>query len=411
MKIECNHCNAKFFIPNEKDPDQTFSILCPKCKNKIIIEIDGKVNDDFNYGKNQKIPNGYVGIGGKLRGLPVPDTLQFLGSQEGFYTLTIQSEIGVGYIYIKDGSPFDAIIDDYSGKYALFEMFLWNDPLIEISALDTSRKSTINANWMKLLLDGLKLVDDGWNPHFKACNALFDGVDSWNTYRSAKEASLVLAGIDLREKDLSGIDFSNVNLRAADLRSANLDSADLSYAKLHYAKLEGTSLVNANLYGLTIEQDAVSHIDKLIRDKYEHSFNYIAIINEENIIKNSIHIPPEYKQAGLSILNYFSNVVSQKYKDINVGITIEQKEDKIRMIIETPEGKRDIVEEFLYDYTLVVRGEMQAEELFDNQMDILALKHKLDMVQRELKNSYRLLEAERNITAVRLNFLKSKITI
>ncbi len=39
MEVACNKCEAKFKIPDEKVPKgQTFSLVCPKCKNKITVD-------------------------------------------------------------------------------------------------------------------------------------------------------------------------------------------------------------------------------------------------------------------------------------------------------------------------------------------------------------------------------------
>lgn len=39
MDIECSHCHAKFKIPDNKVPkNKTFSLGCPKCKEKITVD-------------------------------------------------------------------------------------------------------------------------------------------------------------------------------------------------------------------------------------------------------------------------------------------------------------------------------------------------------------------------------------
>lgn len=39
MKVECEKCNGRFTIPDEKIPKgQVFSLACPKCNNKISID-------------------------------------------------------------------------------------------------------------------------------------------------------------------------------------------------------------------------------------------------------------------------------------------------------------------------------------------------------------------------------------
>ncbi|MBU4208796.1 MAG: zinc-ribbon domain-containing protein [Proteobacteria bacterium] len=45
MNIVCKQCQGKFKIPDEKLPkDQTFSLTCPNCKNKISIDTRSKID-------------------------------------------------------------------------------------------------------------------------------------------------------------------------------------------------------------------------------------------------------------------------------------------------------------------------------------------------------------------------------
>lgn len=112
-------------------------------------------------------------------------------------------------------------------------------------------------------------------------------------------------------------------------------------------------------------------------------------------IRRAITFPPEFKQAGISILSYFGHVIAQKYPDVAVAVTIEQRKDKVIMLIETPEGQRETIERELRDYGLVVTGEMAAEEYLRNPKDVLALKHKLEMAALELRHTKELLYSER----------------
>ncbi len=44
MEVICKHCSAKLNIPDEKLPhDQRVSVVCPKCKNKLILGISEAV--------------------------------------------------------------------------------------------------------------------------------------------------------------------------------------------------------------------------------------------------------------------------------------------------------------------------------------------------------------------------------
>ena len=49
-----------------------------------------------------------------------------------------------------------------------------------------------------------------------------------------------------------------------------------------------------------------------------------ALTSRASGIKRSITFPPEFKEAGVAILSYFSHVLAVKYPDTNVGVTIEK---------------------------------------------------------------------------------------
>jgi hypothetical protein len=130
----------------------------------------------------------------------------------------------------------------------------------------------------------------------------------------------------------------------------------------------------------------------------KHVFDdYFRLLREErdtiNHIIRSIEFPPEYHQAGLSVLNYFGTLINQRYPEIPVTVRIEQEGLKVRLTIQTPEGHRDIVEQTLQAYGLIVTGRMAPEELLENPYQVMALKHKLDMVAMELRHTRELLQS------------------
>ena len=71
-------------------------------------------------------------------------------------------------------------------------------------------------------------------------------------------------------------------------------------------------------------------------------------------IERSIEFPPEYWTAGTSILSYFSHILSVKYPDQNIKVRIEQEGLLLRMIIEKPTGKRELIEQTLNEYSMVI---------------------------------------------------------
>ena len=111
-------------------------------------------------------------------------------------------------------------------------------------------------------------------------------------------------------------------------------------------------------------------------------------------ITREIEFPPEHHQAGLSILEYFGTVVRQKYPDIPIKVRIEQEGLKVRMVAETPEGKKEPIEKMLTEYGLVVVGEKQPSDLLEDRFQILQLEQTLKLEKVRYETTLRLLETE-----------------
>ena len=94
-------------------------------------------------------------------------------------------------------------------------------------------------------------------------------------------------------------------------------------------------------------------------------------------ITRSIEFPPAYHLAGIGILNYFGNIVHQKYPEEHVTVKIEQEGLTVRMIIETPEGIREQVEQTLTAYGLVVTGQMSPEKFTSDPHEVIELRNEL----------------------------------
>ena len=101
----------------------------------------------------------------------------------------------------------------------------------------------------------------------------------------------------------------------------------------------------------------------------------------------SIEFPPEYHQAGISILNYFGRILGQKYPGISAKVTIEQEGLAVRMIVETPDGMRAQVEETLHQYGLVVTGQADPSSLLTEPIQVLELRRKLGIAELELRQA------------------------
>lgn len=118
----------------------------------------------------------------------------------------------------------------------------------------------------------------------------------------------------------------------------------------------------------------------------------LGIAEKQVVINRSIEFPPEYHSAGLGILSYFGTVLREKYPDQEAKVKIEQDGQKVRMIIETKDGNKEIIEKALQEYELVITGEQPPESLYDDSLKVLELK-------TELRVAYTRIEGQRDLLA------------
>ncbi|MCP4351776.1 MAG: toll/interleukin-1 receptor domain-containing protein [Desulfobacterales bacterium] len=204
-----------------------------------------------------------------------------------------------------------------------------------------------------------------------------------------------LQGANFQKANLQGADLWGANLQKADLTEADFEGANLERADLQLANIERIYLQDANLKFLRINSESLSHIPENIRQQYGKTWLVTSQVRKENtekLIIRSIEFPPEYHQAGISILNYFSTVLRKKYPDVKATVQIKQEGLKVTMTIDPVEGDREIIEKALDEYGLVVTGKMPPEEYTDDRLLIVELKSQLRIAQSQVETQRELLE-------------------
>jgi hypothetical protein len=148
-----------------------------------------------------------------------------------------------------------------------------------------------------------------------------------------------------------------------------------------------------------------------IEDVYQRAINDLTGANTDpkKIIERILEFPKEHYQAGVSILAYFDQVIKQKYPDIAAKVSIEQDSNIVRMIVETPDGCRDIIEKTLDTYALVVSKNEPPESLFEDQIHIQALTNKLSVAELEVRMTKELLLVSENNHGGRIRSLEEEI--
>jgi CRP-like cAMP-binding protein len=100
---------------------------------------------------------------GKLEFLDLAELIQLIGNNGFSGVLRLQSIQNPvpGFIYFINGNPVESDIGALSGIEALNALFGWQTGDFIFSNERTSKKRAIHKNRMEIILDGLRMIDDG----------------------------------------------------------------------------------------------------------------------------------------------------------------------------------------------------------------------------------------------------------
>jgi hypothetical protein len=282
---------------------------------------------------------------------------------------------------------------------------------------------------------------------------LRQGVEVWNKWREDNpDVKIDLSGANFSLENLIGINFDGADissailigaylnraiLRNANLSSANLSSTNLSHANLICADLirtglsgailSGADITGANLYVTSRDYWKIDGIkcdyvcfdpgskERTPKDRdfrpgeFEYLYKWRSLNDFERLIERSIEFPPEYKQAGVSILNYFSEILRKKYPESEATVQIKQDGLKISMIIDPAKGEREIIEKTLNDYGLVITGQMPPEQFTDDRFLIYELKNELRIAQHRIESQRELLQITKQGYSQRIESLEEQV--
>lgn len=133
------------------------------------------------------------------------------------------------------------------------------------------------------------------------------------------------------------------------------------------------------IFGLGFEPDNIEVIE-------------LEVQNETVMVERSIEFKPEHYQAGLGILNYFGAVMRKKHPEQNAKVRIEQDDNTVRLVVESSNGDKEIIERAFDEFGLVIHRDIQPEEFYNNYLDVAELKTKLGTFESELKFQHQLVE-------------------
>jgi uncharacterized protein YjbI with pentapeptide repeats len=181
-----------------------------------------------------------------------------------------------------------------------------------------------------------------------------------------------LVGTDLSGADLRGAYLERADLQWANLQETILRGARLQEANLHESIMEATIFGHTHLHGArgldTCRHQAPSHLDvgtctcsgSLPADfprgcgwPDAQIASLAGQLQEPPVsacIERSLALPTAYQQAGLSLLTSVSTVLCQQHPDIPVHCRLAHSGPMIRLLVDTPRGVRETVEQTLQAY-------------------------------------------------------------
>lgn len=107
--------------------------------------------------------NNTVALSGSLDFLNFGELLNLLGTNGSSGVLHIKSNYSSepGLVYLDKGNPINAVNGSVAGQDALFSLFGWTDGQFEFVEENVSCEKAINKSRMEIILDGLRLLDEG----------------------------------------------------------------------------------------------------------------------------------------------------------------------------------------------------------------------------------------------------------
>jgi CRP-like cAMP-binding protein len=135
--------------------------------------------------------SGDIAFAGKLSFLNLGELLQLLGTTGSSGTVAIHHAQAAqpGLIYVEKGNPINAANGSLTGLDALFSLFGWLDGQFEFVQGKVSVEKSITKSRMEIILDGLRLLDEG---QVEVIGPASSGPRSRPSDTSAKSGSLPL---------------------------------------------------------------------------------------------------------------------------------------------------------------------------------------------------------------------------
>lgn len=103
------------------------------------------------------------------------------------------------------------------------------------------------------------------------------------------------------------------------------------------------------------------------------------------LLERSIEFPAAYKQAGITILGQFADILAREYPEDDISVSIIQNGNRVTLRIARPNGRIEEIERRLDEYGLVITGQMAIEQFTQDRDIIRDLRTSFEITKLELR--------------------------
>ena len=209
-----------------------------------------------------------------------------------------------------------------------------------------------------------------------------------------------LVGTDLSGANLCGAYLERADLQWANLQETILRSARLQEANLHESVMGSTIFGHTYLHGAqgldTCRHQAPSSLDigtcagsgslpaDFLRGCGWSDMLIASLAGRLEkppvlaYIERSLALPTAYQQAGLLLLISVSTVLRQRYPDIPIHCRLVHSGPMVRLLVDTPRGTRETVEQTLQTYGGVLAESQPPAAWLDDSVQVRHLRQHLE---------------------------------
>jgi response regulator RpfG family c-di-GMP phosphodiesterase len=147
QKIRALRVGVDDFIPREVDLEEAVARL-----ENVLVRESARRDGAASGAKR--------GISGRLENLGLPDIVQILHIGMKTAAVTLHAEKLTGKLWFEGGAARHAKVGDLEGEAAFFTMLRWQEGDFTIEHGVRTRKATLDADPMFLVMEGLRLLDE-----------------------------------------------------------------------------------------------------------------------------------------------------------------------------------------------------------------------------------------------------------